>query len=80
MKIRKEIKLFFQEIILDKKTVIILLQKLTQAILGILFIFLVINFFEIKDQALYYSMSSVLSAYVIFDLGFFSFLVQKSSM
>ena len=80
MKIRKKIKLFLQEIILDKKTTIILLQKLTQAVLGILFIFLIINFFEIKDQALYYSMSSILSAYVLFDLGFFSFLVQKSSM
>lgn len=80
MKFQKKIKFFIKKIILDKKISIIILQKLTQAILGILFIFLVINFFKIEEQALYYSMSSILSAYVLFDLGFFSFLVQKSSM
>ena len=80
MKFQKKIKFFIKKIILDKKISIIILKKLTQAILGILFIFLVINFFKIEEQALYYSMSSILSAYVLFDLGFFSFLVQKSSM
>ncbi len=71
---------YITEDILDKKTLFIVFQKIIHALTGVILIFLVILFFDEQTQGYYYTMSSLLASHVLFDLGFSSLLVQKSSI
>jgi O-antigen/teichoic acid export membrane protein len=69
------IKKYFNNIIF-----LIVFQKITQIINGLIVIILVNNFFDLSQQGIFYLMSSLLASYVLFDLSLSTFLVQKASM
>jgi len=63
----------------DKKFLVISLQKIIQSFYGLILIILIINFFDLSQQGIYYLMSSIIASHVVFDLGLSTFLVQKTS-
>lgn len=58
---------------------VVLLQKLGQALSGVITISLVAHFLTPGEQGYYYAIGSLLSAYVILDLGLAGLLVQISA-
>lgn len=67
---------YFQE----KNFLFVASQKIVQSLYGIILIILVNSFFDLKDQGIFYLMSSLLASYILFDFGLSNFLVQKSTI
>ena len=67
---------YFQE----KNFLFVASQKIAQSLYGIILIILVNSFFDLKDQGIFYLMSSLLASYILFDFGLSNFLVQKSTI
>lgn len=60
-------------------THIVALQKITQAITGLGTALMVAHFLSPEEQGYFYTMGSLLSSYIIFDLGLSSYLLQRSA-
>lgn len=60
-------------------THIVALQKITQAITGLGTALMVAHFLSPEEQGYFYTMGSLLSSYVVFDLGLSSYLLQRSA-
>lgn len=60
-------------------TQIVALQKITQAITGLGTALMVAHFLSPEEQGYFYTMGSLLSSYIIFDLGLSSYLLQRSA-
>lgn len=58
---------------------IVALQKITQAITGLGTALMVAHFLSPEEQGYFYTMGSLLSSYIIFDLGLSSYLLQRSA-
>lgn len=62
-----------------KPTYIVALQKLVQAFSGLGTALMVTYFLSPAEQGYYYAFGSLLSSYIIFDLGLSSYILQKSA-
>ncbi len=60
-------------------THIVALQKITQAVTGLGTALMVAHFMSPEEQGYFYTLGSLLSGYIILDLGFSSYLLQKSA-
>lgn len=60
-------------------TYIVTLQKLVQALSGLGTALMVTHFLSPVEQGYYYTFGSLLSSYIIFDLGLSSYILQKSA-
>lgn len=60
-------------------TNVVALQKIIQAITGLGTAFMVAHFLSAEEQGYFYTMGSLLSSYVIFDLGLSSVILRRSS-
>jgi O-antigen/teichoic acid export membrane protein len=60
-------------------THIVALQKITQAITGLGTALLVAHFLSPEEQGYFYTMGSLLSSYIIIDLGLSSYLLQRAA-
>lgn len=60
-------------------TRVVALQKIIQATAGLVTALMVAHFLNSEEQGYYYTIGSLLSSYIIFDLGLSSYLLQKSA-
>lgn len=60
-------------------TYVVALQKLVQAFSGLGTALMVTHFLSPVEQGYYYTYGSLLSSYIIFDLGLSSYILQKSA-
>lgn len=60
-------------------TLVVALQKITQAFTGLGTALMVSHFLSPEEQGYFYTMGSLLSSYIIFDLGLSSYLLQRSA-
>ena len=62
-----------------KTNTLIILQKITQALTGLITAIFVLNFLNPYEQGFFYTMGSLLNAYLLLDLGLSALIVQKSA-
>lgn len=62
-----------------KNSLIVFFQKISQGILGVITLYFVLKYMDTDQQGYYYAFGSILSFYIVLDLGLSGLLVQLSA-